>query len=268
MTKIYVKMQEERRDKFKTQDYPISRQHVLDGVEQVKAALASLKATQAQAAVLRQTALSNAEIAAEQAEEKLKDLNADAALLSVTAPFDGMVIYGHVADGMWQGGDPRGLKVGEKLAANQVVLQLVHPGKLQVETSLPENRAFWIEAGARVKVSPAAMPYISYDGTCGAVAVEPRGNPPQVGFALTIALPNTDQRLIPGMKASVKIEPKTGEQLLIIPAAALDRETVSVKTGDGRIEKRVVSIGRSDGLMIEIRSGLNEGDEVMLAGGK
>jgi multidrug efflux pump subunit AcrA (membrane-fusion protein) len=48
-----------------------------------------------------------------------------------------------------------------------------------------------------------------------------------------------------------------------VPVGAVSLGKVSVRSKDGGIEQRNVGTGRSDGQMIEIRSGLAAGDEVL-----
>lgn len=268
LMKKNLSMQEERTDKLKTNEYPIAKQRVLDSLAQSRGALASLEVAQAHTAVVRKTGLSNSLIALQQAEQKLKEIKADAAALTVTAPYSGMVIYGNVQDGQWQGGDPKALKPGEKLAPGAIVMRVARPGQLQIETTVPENRALWIEPGCKAKVTPAALPYVSYEATCSPVVAEPRGNPPAFGFAITVTIANADARVLPGMHASIKIEAPKGEQMLVVPASAISGDTVTLKTKDGKTEKRTVTVGRSDGNLVEIRSGLVEGDEILLTSGK
>jgi len=268
IAKAQEKMQEQRNEKFKANEYPISKQHVLDGVEQVRQALAALQNTQAQAEVLRKTALSNARIALQQAEQKYNDIKADAAALTITAPFDGIVIYGNIADGAWQGGDPKAFKAGERLTAGQIVMRLMHPGRLQIETTVPENRALWIDSSCKAQVTPAALPSISYGVDCPPLVMAPRGNPPQFGFTLTVSIPQADPRLLPGMKASVKVQGRKGEQVLLVPASAISGNTVKLRNADGTFVDHAVTTGRSDGQTVEIRSGLNEGDQILLTSDK
>ena len=256
-SKIRLKMAEERGEKSTTFDVPITRQKVVDALEQTKQQSAGLKVAQELSAVQRKNALAAAKIASEQAEHKLKELTEDAALFSVKAPADGVVMYGNLTEGAWQGGDPKALRPGEKLTAGSTVLRVVTPGKLKLDVPLTEPQAFWVAAGMKARVTPAALPYLSYDATCAAPVAQPRGGQGAFGFQTTVALPSVDARLLPGMKASVRIEAPEAAEVLLVPVAHVLNGQVSVSG-----ERRAVELGRSDGAHVEVRSGLKEGDQI------
>src|SRR2546423_5311313 len=92
VSKEMLKMQEEKRDKTKTFDFPIVKQRTVDAVEQTRQALATLKNVQAQTDVTRKSGLATARIASEQAEQKMADLKSDQATFSFKAAEDGMVM--------------------------------------------------------------------------------------------------------------------------------------------------------------------------------
>jgi multidrug efflux pump subunit AcrA (membrane-fusion protein) len=153
--------------------------------------------------------------------------------------------------------------------AGSVVMRVVTPGKMKLEIPLSEAQAFWVQPGLKAKVTPAAFPQTSYEGTCGTVlAAMAKGGAPGVGFTLPIALPDVDPRLLPGMKVSVKIEAGKVEEALLVPLSAVSAGSVQVKGKDGKGEARAVVLGRSDGTSVEVKEGLREGDEVMLGGKK
>jgi hypothetical protein len=165
------------------------------------------------------------------------------------------------------GSDKRGLKAGDKLTAGQLVLRVVYPGRSKMDVTLTEAQAFWIDPGMRARVTPTAFPQLSYEGTCGPVVGGNRTSPPGFGFIVPVMLPQTDARLVPGMKASVKIEAGKVEDVLVIPVAAVSGGKVSVKQA-GKMEERAVVLGKSDGEKVEVKEGLAEGDEIMAKAGK
>jgi multidrug resistance efflux pump len=205
-TKITQKMYEEKSQRSKDQDYPNLKQKVLDGLEQAKNQLATLQATQEQAAVTRRGAVTAARVGLEQAEEKLRDMKEDEKLLAVKSPVDGVVVYGTTGDGGWQGGDPKGMKASEKLAAGATALRVITLGKMRVEGVLKEDVGFNVREGMKAKVTLAVLPGVSYEGVCAGPVLLPKGSPATPSFVLTVNLPEVDKRLLPGMKATVKVE--------------------------------------------------------------
>ena len=262
--KIAVDFQVQRHDKFTAHEFPIYKQRVLDTVQVAGQQLTGLQTAQAHASVLRTTGLSGARIAVEQAEKKLRELKEDQALFRTVAPASGVVQYGDVRDGAWQGGDPRNLRAGEKVTSGATVMRVINPGKLCVELSVPDNKAFLLSPGLRARIAPTAFPGASYHGTCGPVMAVPRGNPPTVGFNMTVMVDENDARLLPGMKCSVHIEAGKAKDVLLIPLTAISDGQITIRNADGKTETRRFQAGRSDGKSVEVLSGLAEGDQLVL----
>jgi multidrug resistance efflux pump len=260
VAKLSSKMSEERAEKTENHSYPIARQAVLDSLEQSRQKLAMLKVTQAQAAVLRKTGLSAAKLALAQAEKKLADLKKDQEMFSVKAPADGVVMYGYASSGSWVGADPKTLKVGEKLTPGQTVLTRFKPGDLKVELTLPESQSAWVKDGAKADVKPLAYPELNYEGKAAEPAVKPGST--GIAFYTTVALADVDPRVVPGMKASVRIPAADVDNVLLVPTSAVANGKAWVRK-DGQETEREVTTGRTDGKMIEIVKGLKEGDEVL-----
>jgi len=73
--------------------------------------------------------------------------------------------------------------------------------------------------------------------------------------------------VFPGMAATMRVQAGVAENVLVVPITAVQG---SVQTGnvwvlapDGTQEERAVTLGLTDGDMIEVREGLAEGDQVM-----
>ena len=69
------------------------------------------------------------------------------------------------------------------------------------------------------------------------------------------------------MKVAVRIDAGTVRDALVVPVAAVSKGRVEVHA-DGKDVWREVVTGKSDGELIEIRQGLNEGDRVLAKAGK
>lgn len=82
---------------------------------------------------------------------------------------------------------------------------------------------------------------------------------------------NTDGRLRSYMTAQVRIVLGRAHNVMTIPSAALDARdgdgsyTVQVRGADGRAVARRITIGLDDQIQVEVRSGLKEGEQVVLA---
>jgi len=264
LAKASYEMQVDRSKKTKTYIYPVQKQRVHDVAKQGEQQLESLKVAQAQTKVLRETGLKGTRAAADAADQKLADMKADLEKLTVRAPDDGTVCYGQFAGGAFQGADPHALKVGERIAPQQVVMTCYTPGKLRVHFDLPETKFFLVHEGAKATLTPAAMPELKTDGTFDAPVAVPVGGPQGVNYPLTLTMLSVDPRLVPGMRVNVHADAAEVENALLVPNAAIANGCVWIKTSEGKKEKRIVTVGKSDGKRTEIKQGLSEGDEVFV----
>jgi HlyD family secretion protein len=267
LSKTNLKVWEERAEKVKSHNYPIARQETLDAVEGARQKLALLKAAQTQVAVLRKGALTTSQLAVGAAERKLNDLNKDLQSFSFKAPSDGAVFYGQYADGTWAGGDPKTLRVGERVPAGGVLMTVYTPGRLNVRLPLPESQTAWVTPGTKARVVPVAYPELAYDASCAASAVVTKAGP-GLGFELTLEVPQLDPRVQPGMRANVTVEATEIADVLLVPNGALSGGKVWRRAKGGEESQVAVVTGRSDGKQTEVRSGLLEGDEILAQGKK
>ncbi len=242
----------------------VQRLQFVDTVLTQESALAQLQAAQKQGAVLRQTSLVSVRDSIEVAQKKLAELKSDRDAFSVTAPADGVVVYGAFDHGTWNEVEPERLAVGKKVSAGQVLMTMFSPTHLRFNAQCPEAQSAVLVAGSKVTVFPVALPGVSYDGVCNALSLMGKSNGAQQIFDFTIELPAVDERLAPGYKASVNFDAGTLHNVLLVPASAVWHGKVWViKPGQSEGVATNVVIGATNGEQTEIKSGLNEGDVVL-----
>jgi RND family efflux transporter MFP subunit len=83
-----------------------------------------------------------------------------------------------------------------------------------------------------------------------------------------VEVPNADLSLIPGVYATAILRTDRREKTLLVPIEAVSREkagaSVFVINGENKIEERTVTLGLETPSKLEILSGVNEGDIVMI----
>ncbi len=216
----------------------------------------------------RETNLARQTAAVRQQEENLAKLRKDEAALTVAAPADGVVWYGQFEGGSWQGVEEalKNLKVGEKVQANQPILTLV-PGELCVKTAVAEDRLGDLPPGTEAKVTPVAFPDLALTGkSLAPVLVGARKGE---AFDTRFNLAAGDPRLVPGLKAKILVRVAELKDVVTVPAGAVSEEdgkkVVKVVEG-GKPVAREVSVGRTNGDRTEIKSGVKEGEQVVIGG--
>ena len=81
-----------------------------------------------------------------------------------------------------------------------------------------------------------------------------------------IDIPNADFKLRPGMYVNVELAMDMGEGLTIPVGAVMptgSRTLVFVDKGEGKLEPRLVQLGRKYGDIYEVLDGLKEGERVV-----
>ena len=88
-------------------------------------------------------------------------------------------------------------------------------------------------------------------------------------YTVKVSIPNSSGKVKVGMLADVMLVTEKVEDALVIPAESVmqsdDENYVYVANGN-KAEKKVVETGVTDGKRIQIISGVEEGDEIIVDG--
>lgn len=90
-----------------------------------------------------------------------------------------------------------------------------------------------------------------------------------MAYAVGIKIDNSDGLIKPGMTASAKIRTEKRDNALIIPLSSVltgDGESYVFIAKDGKAVRRVITTGLSDDNAVEVTSGLNPGDILIIRG--
>lgn len=169
----------------------------------------------------------------------------------VVAPFDG-VITRKLAD------------VGDQASPGRGIVELEDPAALRVEANVPEGLVGFVKLGGKMSVHAAEK-----SGTVEGVVVEvaPAADPASRTFLVKLDLPaNSGLWLGQFARVAVPVGEKTS---LRLPANAVvlrgQMEMVFVDT-DHTAQMRLVKTGRKTGGEVEIVSGLEAGERVVVGG--
>jgi len=121
--------------------------------------------------------------------------------------------------------------------------------------------------GMNMLISIGALPDYSSEATLEYISPKAVENNGANQFEIKAALnANSAYTVRSGYSANAEIVLQSQEHVLCIPESALEFDEnkyyVHIKTSEGQYEKREVEPGLSNGINIEIKSGLNEGDIV------
>ncbi len=266
--KIMVAMARESAKVYREVEFPEQRKAHVFALEKARQALDGLKASQAQSKVQRDAELVKTRAAAEQQEEQLGKLRKDLGKFTARAPLDGRAFYGQFQQGQWGTADQliQQLRPGEKAQPQQVLVTVCGP-RTSVVADLPEANYLDARPGQPASVAPAAFPDEKIEGQVRLKGLIAKSKGPGPSFELDIDLKAQKPEVLPGMKAKTTLAGDELRDVVLVPSNAVasqgTKHTVSVSK-DGKASPREVTVGKTDGKMTQIKSGLEAGEKIVL----
>jgi len=192
-----------------------------------------------------QATLDSAKLDVEQAQRNLENAK-------LVAPYDGVV---------------SAVNYGVGDSATGTAVTIVDLSLLQVKVTVAEVDIAKIELGQTATMTLDALPDKTYHAKV--IAISPVGTVTSgvVNYAITMELTDSDGSIKPGMTATLAIEVERRDNALLVPAKAVrtqgNQKIVTVQS-KGQSAQKTVTTGLSNDSSIEITSGLQEGDVVVL----
>ena len=189
---------------------------------------------------------------------------------TVRAPVAGLVVYARERS-RWGNGDP--IAEGTEVRERQELVTIPREGGMIVEASLHESVIKKVQPGQKCTIRIDAIPGRSFSGTVEFVSLLPDStnfwaNPNQRLFPTRVIVDEAIQEMRPGMSCEVEILVDSLEDVLQVPVQAVfrsgSRNLCFVDTPNG-VEEVEVEVGEDNGRWVEIKSGLQEGQTVLLS---
>ncbi|HRE60055.1 MAG TPA: efflux RND transporter periplasmic adaptor subunit [Micropepsaceae bacterium] len=174
----------------------------------------------------------------------------------LTAPLDGTVLEKPAVAGM-------------RFAAGEPLFRTADLTTVWVLAEVSERDLGLLREGQTARISPASLPGEEFSGQVA--FIYPVLDMEMRTARVRIVVSNDDMRLRIGQFAEVLIEVRVGEgPVLVVPTGAVidtgARQIVFIAREGGVFEPRDVTIGIRGGEFTEIREGLTEGDQIVVAG--
>lgn len=206
---------------------------------------------------LKSEAILSKKLASEQAREAASGLVTQIQEGTLSAPLDGQVVF-------------LDARIGETVSTGKVFARISKPDEFVIEARIPESDIAKVKSGMQSVVTFDALKTTeefhaeSTDIDMAATTVQG-----VVSYIVKFRLQEVDARLKEGMTANIDIETAKREGVLMVPFRVLSKSagatSAEVKRGENSFEKVMVTTGlEGDEGVIEILSGLKEGDEVTI----
>ena len=212
-----------------------------------------------------ENSLADAALAVQNAQLSLQSAQQALDSYTITSPISGTVIE-------------KNLKAGDQLnggdsGAMAVIYDL---SQLELQMDVSELDIGQIQPGQTVEITAEALPGQTFTGVVEKVSVNGTTTDGFTTYPVTILLSEYGD-LNPGMNVSAHIIVERSENALCVPAEAVNSDGTVLVAGEGafaedgvtiadpsKIESRPVTLGRGNQDYVEITSGLEEGETVLL----
>jgi RND family efflux transporter MFP subunit len=182
----------------------------------------------------------------------------------VTAPFTGVITKRYADKGSM-------IQAGTASSSQAMpVVRLSQNGLLRLILPVPESAVPTVHIGQHVEVKVPTLNR-SFPGTVARFA--DKLNLATRTMDTEVDVPNPSLLLIPGMYAEVDLTLLQHDRVLTLPVTAVDVDgtnqthgRVMVVAPNNRVQARSIELGMETANRVEVRSGLNEGDMVVLSG--
>ncbi len=200
-------------------------------------------------------------------------MNAQIKECKIYAPQDGQVIYANTRDG--RSSDSVLIEVGASVRERQALVTLPDLNEMKVNARIHESRISLVKPGLTVKVKVDAYADEEFQGIVNSVASVPSSTGSSFmrdikEYEAVVRLLDDAakvSRLRPGLNAALEILVESRDEILQAPIQSvltIVGQQVAFVLRNNKVELVDVKIGQTNDRMIEILTGLNEGDRVVM----
>ncbi|MGM0411201.1 MAG: efflux RND transporter periplasmic adaptor subunit [Bacillota bacterium] len=208
--------------------------------------------------IQKKNALENAKISGSTNEVEEAELNLEIAKeqldnLSLKAPFSALVTDINLEEGNYYDGNK--------------ALTVKDTSRLKAEINIEESNFQDVALGQKARIELDSFPDTNVDAEVSEIENEADNSGGTVTLPVTVTLDKVSHDIKLNSSAEVEIIVDKVEDVLTVPITAIfnrNNQEAVLKVVDDKTEVVPVETGLSDGLKIEVKSGINEGDKILL----
>jgi len=222
----------------------------------------------------KQASLDKALAELAQRERQMAKLERQLEQTVIKAPTDGLVVYQSSLRSNWWGDNQGPMAIGRKVYPNECIIVLPDTTEMLAQIKVHESLVNRIKPGLKAAVRIDAAQGKTFEGTVDSVGIMAQqgggwggDNVREYEVKIALKTPPGGPALKPSMRCEAQVTTEQVESVLAIPLTSVFNEgprTVVYAVRGGMYERVPVKIGRRSDLMAEVKSGLKEGDRVLL----
>jgi len=234
-----------------------------------------LRRTEARARSMTAQALARRGNAEEEVIESTEDVERSrrhVAACTIRAPAPGLVVYSSSGDSYRR--EERGpIQEGAKVYQRQKLISLPNTAEMIVEVRVHEASVDKVRPGQRATITAEPFPDQTFSGEVLSVAPLPDAqrsylSPDIKVYTTKVSIEDSQTSLRPGMSAKVEVLVERLDDVLMVPVQVVANRAgrkVCYIAADGGPQERQVETGAFNDTFVEIVSGLEAGDNVLLS---
>ena len=196
-------------------------------------------------------------------EARVGEIKATIARKTIRAPFSGILGI-------------RQVNLGQYLAAGQAIVPLQSLNPIYVNFGVPQQHTPQVKIGRRLRISSDDLPGLEFSGRV--TAVDSVVNETTRNIQVQATLPNSGNKLRPGMFVRVDLALGADRQVIALPASAINYApygdsvfiVTDLKDPKGKpyrgVRQQFVKVEGSRGDQVAVVSGVNPGEEIVTSG--
>ncbi len=192
-------------------------------------------------------------VALRDARERVEKLQRDRERFDLKAPVDGVMTAVT-------------LQPGDSIGARQVLAEIVDPARLQATFHAQPEDLRVLTLGTRVRVTLPAYPEVSLEGEVTDIATVGQPSGGGTVFPVTVKVSGSHPLVRVGLHCSIAAERMVADALTIPARSVLTKNGKSTchVLVNGKPEPREIVLGARQDDMVQVVSGLRDGDKVLL----
>jgi len=175
-------------------------------LEEARATLAQLKETFELKRKAAQASIRILEIQRDRTRETMLHAQANAALMQIHSPIDGIVVFNTI----WKQGNMGEVQEGDQVRPGVPFMQVVDPSMMQVHALVNQEDLLGLRIGATARIHLDAYPDLTFQGRLE--SIDPMGQHGDFSskmrkFSAIFSIQGNDPRLMPDLSAAVDLRP-------------------------------------------------------------